>query len=205
MAPMLPVLAQSTALVVQQRKEWGEILTGWQTRNRYDVADPNTGMALFAGELAGGAGGFFSRMFLKSGRPFTIEIRDASGQLVLTMYRPFTFFFSRALLSDANGMLIGSIRQRWAWFARVFTILDANGQELASLHGPFFRPWTFRVVVGGHEIGAIRKKWSGLGKEMFTTADNFTIDLAPGTSPLLRPLCLAATLLIDFVYFERNG
>ncbi len=162
-------------------------------------------MVLHAGELSGGAGGFFSRLFLKSGRAFTIEFREPSGQLALTMRRPFTFLFSRATISDETGTLVGTIRQRWAWFARAFDVEDDSGRVLASLHGPFFRPWTFRVMLGARQIGAIKKMWSGIGKEMFSTADNFEIELAAGTSPQLRPLCLAATLLIDFVYFERSG
>ncbi|MFO0636587.1 MAG: phospholipid scramblase-related protein [Nannocystaceae bacterium] len=205
MIPVLPVLARSSSLVVAQRKEWGEILTGWQTRNRYEISDPNTGLALHAGELSSGVSGFLLRGFLAAKRPFTLEVRDHAGDLALSMYRPFTFFFSRAQVSDGTGTLIGAIRQRWAWFARKFTLEDAQGREIATLHGPFFRPWTFRVVVGAQEVGFIKKRWSGLGKEMFSTADNFTVELSPGVAPEIHALCLAATFLIDFVYFERSG
>jgi uncharacterized protein YxjI len=202
----LPVLAHTTSLVITQQKEWGEILTGWDSKNRYAIADPNGGGAmLYAGEVSSGIGGFLARGFLKGSRPFTIEVRDAMSQVQLVIRRPFTFFFSRIEITDAMGQPIGHVRQRFAFFARRFTIEDMHGRELATLHGPFFRPWTFRVLVGDAEVGVIRKKWSGLGREMFTAADTFGLELGPTMPPELRPLCLAATFLVDFCYFEKHG
>jgi uncharacterized protein YxjI len=201
----LPVLARSTSLVIQQQKEWGEILTGWDSKNRYAIGDGGTTPMLYAGEVSSGLGGFLARGFLKNSRPFTIEVRDAMNQVQLVIRRPFTFFFSRIEITDAMGQRIGTVRQRFAFFARRFTIEDAHGNDVATLHGPFFKPWTFRVLVNDAEVGVIRKKWSGLGREMFTAADTFGVELGPTMTPELRPLCLAATFLVDFVYFETHG
>ena len=201
----LPVLARSTSLVIQQQKEWGEILTGWDAKNRYAIGDGAGTPMLYAGEVGSGLGSFLARGFLKNKRPFTLEIRDATNQVQMVVRRPFTFFFSRIEITDAHGQRIGAVRQRFAFFARRFTIEDASGNEVATLHGPFFRPWTFRVLVGDAEVGVIRKKWSGLGREMFTAADTFGVELGPTMPPELRPLCLAATFLVDFVHFETHG
>ena len=200
----LPVLAHSTALMIHQQKEWGEILTGWDSKNRYAIGDGTGTPMLYAGEVGGGLGGFLARGFLKNSRPFTIELRDAMGQVQLVIRRPFTFFFSRIEISDAMGQPIGRVRQRWSWFSRRFTVEDAHGRDLATVHGPLFSPWTFKILVNDAEVGVIRKKWSGLGREMFTAADTFGLELGPTMSPELRPLCLAATFLVDFVYFEKN-
>jgi uncharacterized protein YxjI len=201
----LPVLARSTSLVIRQQKEWGEILTNWDSKNRYAIGDGGDTPMLYAGEVSSGIGGFLARGFLKNNRPFTIEVRDAMGQVQLVIRRPFTFFFSRIEIADAMGQHIGTVRQRFAFFARRFTVEDASGNEVATLHGPFFKPWTFRVLVGDAEVGVIRKKWSGLGREMFTAADTFGLELGATMGPELRPLCLAATFLVDFVYFENHG
>ena len=80
-----------------------------------------------------------------------------------------------------------------------------SGAELAVLHGPFFRPWTFRVLVAGREVGQITKQWSGLLREAFTDADTFGVQYGPGMNPQLRALALAATFLIDFLYFEHKS
>jgi len=85
---------------------------------------------------------------------------------------------------------------------RPFTmrVTDPHGNLQLTLR----RPWTFRIMVGGHEVGKISKKWSGLLKEAFTDADSFGLEMGPSMSPTLRTLAMAATFLIDFLYFEDS-
>ena len=80
-------------------------------------------------------------------------------------------------------------------FRRKYTVEGAEGQDVATLFGPFFRPWTFEIRMGdGKEpVGLIQKKWSGLAKELFTEADNFWIEMAQVTDPSLRAILFAAT------------
>ena len=54
-------------------------------------------------------------------------------------------------------------------------------------------------------MGRITKKWSGLLREAFTDADTFGVEMGPAMDPRLRPLMVAATFLIDFLYFEDRG
>jgi uncharacterized protein YxjI len=133
-----------------------------------------------------------------------MEIREPMGGLFLRLRRPFRFFFSRLEVQDANGRLLGVVRQRFSWVRRIYTIEDPNGRTLAELFGPILRPWTFEIRVRGRVEGFIRKTWSGFGKEVFTVADHFQLQLGPGIDPRLRPLCLGATFLIDFVHFEHR-
>lgn len=48
------------------------------------------------------------------------------------------------------------------------------------------------------------KKWAGIAKEFFTSADNYAIVLSDSTSsnPALAALLLAAGIAIDTVYKE---
>ncbi|MCA9711120.1 MAG: hypothetical protein KDK70_35085 [Myxococcales bacterium] len=201
----LPVLARAPRLVVRQHKEMLEIFTDLETKNRYSVELPDGQLALYAAELGGGAMDFLTRSFLKARRPFTMRLTDAAGNVQLTLRRPWTWFFSELHVSDGAGQRVGMIDQKFALFSRRFVVTDPAGTELAQLHGPFFRPWTFRILVGGQEVGKITKKWSGLLKEAFSDADNFGVELSDGMSPALRTLALAATFLIDFLYFEDRG
>ncbi len=52
----------------------------------------------------------------------------------------------------------------------------------------------------------LTKKWAGLGKELFTSADNYIISLKnlSGASPVASALLLAAGLAIDVVYKEAD-
>jgi uncharacterized protein YxjI len=200
----LPVLAHAPALVIRQQKELLEVFTDFETKNRYVVQLPDGQTALYAAETGGGAMAFLTRSFLKAKRPFTMRLVDAYGNLALQLERPWTWFFSELHVTDGHGQRLGMIDQRFAFFARRFVILDPNNRELAQLHGPFFRPWTFRVMQGDHEVGRITKQWSGLLREAFTDADTFGVELGPSMDPRLRALVLAATFLIDFLYFEDS-
>jgi hypothetical protein len=52
----------------------------------------------------------------------------------------------------------------------------------------------------------VTKKWAGIGKELFTSADTYVIDLAPSSrsSADVAPLLLAAGLSIDIVFKEKK-
>jgi hypothetical protein len=54
-------------------------------------------------------------------------------------------------------------------------------------------------------VAEITKKWAGLGKELFTSADNYILsindDIEPNDSG--RILMLAAVLCIDFLLIEN--
>ncbi len=201
----LPVLANAPSLIVKQHKEMLEVFTGFESANRYSISDPSGQRVMFAAETGQGAGAFITRSFLKAKRPFTMQLVDGVGTPVFTLRRPWTWFFSELHVHDASGKELGWIDQRWAFFARRFTVYGPGGEELAELHGPFFRPWTFRIVKGSTEVGAIKKQWSGLLKEAFTDADTFGLELGPGMDMQLRTIALAATFLIDFLYFENSS
>jgi uncharacterized protein YxjI len=200
----VPALRGVTQLRVRQRRELMEIFSGWETRNRYEISDAGGAVLFYAGEVGGGVGAFFLRQWLGSKRPFTLEVKDGAGATVLTIKRPWRWFFSRAEIHDATGRMLGAIQQRWAIFSRRYTIEGPTGAAGAELHGPFFKPWTFELQVRGRTVGKIAKRWSGLLKEAFTDADNFGVELAPEVDERLRPLVLGATFLIDFVHFEKN-
>ena len=48
------------------------------------------------------------------------------------------------------------------------------------------------------------KKWAGLGKELFTSADNYILQISPQVPPgdTVRKLILAAVMCIDMVLKE---
>lgn len=202
--PPSPLMG-STKIIVRQKREVAEILTGFETRNRYEIDLTGEGMpSLFAMEGGSGAGRFLLRQFAGNKRPFTIEVRDRAGALVLQIKRPWRWFFSRAEILDGSGRAIGAIQQRWSLFRRLYSVEGPGGRQIAELFGPFFRPWTFEIMTGGTRQGKIFKKWSGLLTEAFTQADHFGLELSPQVDEELKSLCLGATFLIDFVHFEKR-
>ena len=202
---LLPVL-QHDVLRVQQVKEWGEILTGFEGSNRYRISATDATPLLLAGEVSRGVLGLLMRWFLKASRPFTMELREPSGALALRLDRPWRWWFSRLEVQDAHGHAVGAVQRRFQWFGKRYEVQDARGAVKATIHGPLFKPWTFIVRQGDDEVGRIQKRWSGFGKELFTDADSFGVAFDPRLRDLqLRQLLLAATFLIDFVHFENKG
>ena len=201
----LAPLQRHSTLRVQQKKEWGEILLGFEGRNRYQVVGDDGQPLYFAGEVGGGAALLLLRLFLKASRPFTMELKSPSGITALRVKRPWRFWFSHADIEDGEGRVLGAIQQRFSFFSRIYDVLDASGQVLAQLRGPFFKPWTFIIEESGQEVGRIQKRWSGFGKEMFTDADNFGVTFNNVHNARLRVLAVGATFLLDFVHFENRG
>ncbi len=193
-------LGNANAIAVKQRKEWGEILTGFETRNKYEVFDENGNSLYFAAE----EGNVLARLFLKPLRPFTMHIMNPDGRDALKGKRPFKFYFHEMSVYDSQDTFLGKIKREFAVFSREFSVTDAGNIEIYKIHGPFFHPWTFKILENGNETGVILKKWSGLGKEMFTDADNFNITFPPGADLKKKALLLGALFLIDMLYFEQK-
>jgi len=195
-------LALLNQLSVQQKKEWGEILTGFEMKNAYTVTDASGREVLLAAEEGGST---LARLFLKGLRPFDMLIAAPEGAPILHLHRPFRFYFHEIGVNDAGGNALGSIQKRFAWVRRRYDVLDARGSLIYTLFGPILKPWTFFIKRGDAEVGKIAKKWSGLGKEAFTKADNFGIKFPSTADPRQKAVLLGAVFLIDFVHFESKG
>ena len=198
-------LEQANSLIIRQQKEWGEILTGFETKNKYEVVDHFSNPLLEVQEEGGSALTTITRLFLKALRPFTIDLFSPQGAGLFKLTRPFRFYFHELDVSQSNGTPLGKIKRRFAILRRIYSVVDRNGNEIFELFGPLLHPWTFQIKKGGQELGKITKKWSGLAKESFTDADNFGIAFPKGIDLSQKAVLLGAVFLIDFVHFENSG
>lgn len=195
---------QFSHLSVRQRKRWLEILLSFEAKNAYDVFDDRQMPVLRVEEQGKGIGSFLKRIIFGPVRWFEAHVLDPGTRAVLLrLNRPFRFIFHEITVHDAEGRVLGTIKRRWSWVRRLYTVYGPEGSEVGNLFGPLFRPWTFEIRLGDRPVGMIQKKWSGFGKELFTDADNFRIELGDIPEPELRVLAFAATVLIDVVHFER--
>ena len=189
-------------LVVSQQKEWGEIVSGFETKNKYTVLDTAGNKLYMAMEEEGST---LMRMFLKAARPFKITVRTPDNKTVILADRPFRFYFHEITVYDNGGKLLGSLKKRFSILRRIYTVYDQQHREVFQLFGPLLKPWTFIIKKDFKELGKITKKWSGLLKEGFTDADNFGVTFPVGMEIKLKALFLGAVFLIDFVHFENTG
>jgi hypothetical protein len=195
-------LKSLNSLIVSQKKEWGEILTNFETKNKYVVSDEAGNMMYYAAEEGGS---ILLRLFLKALRPFTLVVLTESNQVVLRVIRPLRFYFHQAEIVDSQGKSLGVLQKRFSLLQRKYSVLDSSGKEIFQLFGPLLSPWTFIIKNNDAEYGKITKKWSGLLKEGFTDADNFGVVFPKEWDIKLKALFLGAVFLIDFVHFENKG
>lgn len=99
--------------------------------------------------------------------------------------------------------MVGGFKQKLFSIGGAFDVLDAAGHVLFSLTGKW-TGWDFRFLAGERELAHVSKKWAGIGKELFTSADNYVLEIDPqvATSDSARELILAAVLCIDMVLKE---
>lgn len=195
---MNPILNKNLFLVKEH--------TGmFKASNNYDIYDPATNeiIMLCREEKLGILTKIFRFTDYKRMTPFDIEIRTASGEKVLTVRRGVSFWLSMVEVLDERGQLIGKFKQKFFSIGGSFNVLDANENVLCTLKGKW-TSWDFRFVKGTEEFAHVTKKWAGLGKEFFTTADNYALKIDEKIPPnnKLRLLILAAVMCIDMVLKE---
>lgn len=126
-----------------------------------------------------------------------LEVRDAQGQPQLVLTRPAKFIKSKVLVHRANGEPLGEIVQQNA-FGKIKFGLFYNGQQIGAIKAENWRAWNFSIVDHADtEIARITKTWEGLAKTMFTTADNYVLQIhRPLADPLLS-MVVASALTVD--------
>jgi uncharacterized protein YxjI len=128
---------------------------------------------------------------------------DDESKLLFSIQRGFTLFRSRVEICDAGGKVVGWFRSKLFTIGGAFQVFDAAGNEVALVKGDW-KGWNFRFLdKSQNEIGTITKKWAGIGKELFTSADNYIIALNQEPEPAKAILLLAAGLAVDTVYKEK--
>ena len=194
-------LTQHSELMIRQRVEKLEAVTGLETANRYTVMTAQGDELLHAQEESG----TFSRMLLKRHRPLTLRVTDSDKNEVLVASRRFFWFLSHLHVSDPSGRDIGTLRRRISFPARKLTIEGQGGLQIAEIRGPMLKPKTFTVYKQEREVARITKQWSGMMKEAFTDADTFKLELSDsGMDEEFALLMLASAFAIDLDFFESS-
>ena len=104
---------------------------------------------------------------------------------------------SRVIVEDAMGRSVGEIRQRNA-IGKIRFALSSGDVEVGSLNAENWRAWNFNIQdAQGTEVARITKTWEGLAKTMFTTADNYVVQIHKPLDEPLRSLVIAAALAVD--------
>ena len=177
----------------------------FKAANNYDVYDPETGSIIM--ECREPKLGRLTQLLrftdLKQNTPFDIHLTDTSGRPILRITRGVSILLSRVSVLDADDVEVGGFKQKLFSVGGAFDVLDQNESVLCSLRGKW-TGWEFKFLAGDTEFARVTKKWAGVGKELFTSADNYVLEISDSVAPgsRLRLLILAAVMCIDMVVKE---
>lgn len=177
----------------------------FKAANSYDILDLASQQQLL--ECREPNLGFFTKMFrftkYKTQTPFDIEVKDPVGQPVLRLTRGVSFFRSTVQVFDGNEMLVGKFRQKVFSLGGKLSVLDPNDQVICTVQGKL-TSFDYKFLRDGEQIALVTKKWMGLGRELFTSADNYVISIEPTVAAQdgIRAMIVAAALCIDMVFTE---
>ncbi|MGW0857967.1 phospholipid scramblase-related protein [Streptomyces sp. NPDC002690] len=126
-----------------------------------------------------------------------LEIRDAYGQPQLLLTRPAKFIKSRVIVQRPDGQPVGEIVQQNA-FGKINFAIMVDGQKIGAIKAENWRAWNFAIVdQNDAEIARITKTWEGLAKTLFTTADNYVLQIHYQLPEPMLSLVIATALTVD--------
>jgi uncharacterized protein YxjI len=125
------------------------------------------------------------------------QVVDMQGNVLLAITRPAKLMKSRVVVQDGTGRDLGTIVQQNV-IGKIHFGLESGGNTYGSINAENWRAWNFNIQdATGTEVARITKTWEGLAKTMFTTADNYVVQIHRPLEEPLRSLVVAAGLAVD--------
>lgn len=177
----------------------------FKAANNYDIYDPESGDVVM--ECREPTLGFFTKLLrftdYKRFTPFDVQIRTPNNDRVVRILRGVSLLLSKVEVRDERNELVGYFSQKLFSIGGRFDVFDKNDNLVCHLEGTWMA-WDFYFRDGEKTLAHVTKKWGGLGAELFTSADNYVLEINPevATNSDIRKLILAAVMCIDMVLKE---
>jgi len=131
-------------------------------------------------------------------RTRVISVRSAVGEPVLTMVKRDDDWV--ADVTDPDGQLVGRIQIGET--RRHYTLLDEAGQVAGQAVGDLAVKQFTITGPDGERFARLRKTWAGLGKELLTSSDHYTVTFTGPMPPRIRKLVVMVPIVLDMT---RHG
>ena len=128
----------------------------------------------------------------------SLAVRSASGEPMLTMVKSDNDWL--AVVTDPDGQVVGQIQIGGT--RRHYTLLDAAGEVTGQVVGDLaVRQFTI-AGPDGERYARLVKTWAGLGKELLTSSDHYTVTFIGPVPPQVRPVIVMVPIVLDMT---RHG
>lgn len=126
-----------------------------------------------------------------------LEVTDPQGRVLLRLTRPAKVFKSTVVVSDGDDRELGRIVQQNV-FGKIHFAFEVHGQRVGGIRGKNWIAWDWTLEdAAGTEVGRITKTFEGVAKTLFTTADNYVVQLHGPLAQPLQSLVVASALCVD--------
>lgn len=173
----------------------------------YDLLDSDSGQPIgVALEEPPGIVKYLRLLMNNRWLPTVVNVYEREGQPPVLSIRRGVALFRPKVHVWSRERELGFFQAKMISIGPSFRIFDMQGNEIGSVKGDW-KGWNFQLLgPGGEELGRVAKKWAGLLKEAFTTADTYVIALNDSAARRqdVAHLLLAAGLAIDTVFKEKD-
>eukprot|EP00088_Acartia_fossae_P014709 TRINITY_DN1790_c0_g1_i1.p1 TRINITY_DN1790_c0_g1~~TRINITY_DN1790_c0_g1_i1.p1 ORF type:complete len:247 (+),score=39.63 TRINITY_DN1790_c0_g1_i1:58-798(+) len=208
-------LRNVSSVLIQQKMNLCEILSGCEVENRFWIKSPEGETLFWAKEHST----LTQRLCCGNIRALTMTIEDQTKQSVIEIERPLKCMgfcckcafpkLTQEMTVRVDGETVGKVEERPTWWNQVIYLHDNSGNQVLKVRGDSAFTFCcndvqFQVLdLDGTQVGSITKLWKGCLKETLSDADNFQLDF--GNMPLAhKVLLITATFMIDFMFFEHS-
>ncbi len=206
----------STFFISQHIEPW-EMLTGCETRNRYDIFNEAGQHFLSAVESSS----CLIRICLTGARPMDIFITDPTeSNTFIKLERPCfcVCYDDEVKVEYPHGSLLGSVSVNKCCKCctnLVFHMRDATGNDIMRVETPLLcqvdcdklccNDIFFDILDNsGNKIGIVTKPFPGFCKDFLTDADRFAVTFPKKLPMDHKVMLLSACLMIDIGMFESQ-
>lgn len=180
-------------LVVNQKAKLIEI------NNEYAIYDAN-GNQLGAVRQTGQSAAKKVIRFVSSLDQFfthKLQVVDMSGNVLMAITRPAKFVKSRVIIQNGAGADLGEVVQENV-FGKIRFAYMVNGQRIGGIQAENWRAWNFSLLdADDNEVARVTKTFEGVAKTLFTSADNYVMQVHRPLEEPLRSLVVASALIVD--------
>ncbi|XP_053456343.1 phospholipid scramblase 1-like [Nycticebus coucang] len=212
--PGLEYLSQIEMILIHQKLEVLEVITGFETNNIYEIQNSFGQRIYFATEDTP----FCTRLCCGPSRPFTLRITDNMSREVITLERPlrctsccYPCCLQELEVQAPPGIPVGYVTQTWHPYLPKFLVQNEQREDVLKISGPCIpcsccADVDFEVTSLDEKtvVGTITKKWSQMFREVFTDADNFAVQFPRDLDVKMKAVMLGACFLVDFMFFENT-